>query len=429
MAAGGFTAQAQTGTTNTSKLEQENQDLRKRVDKLEQILEKEGLKPSSSAANADPPVSALSEITLSGFVSTSYFYDAASTHDATPMGYLWNRSLNSFDLNKIKLTLASPAVDKDKWDAAFRVSFIWGQDAPFVDTGSTKDPGFSWIREAYAELNIPIGTGLDIKAGELISLLNYESGDGGAVNGNFSQGYQWFYTGNPPSESVQLAYDFNDMFGLKLRLQDGLYAGPISSGEKTFVGGFYVKPDTNTSLAFLGFVSRQYSPSYTLAGGSFIGSRRLMESHNLTLATEADYFRFSGFNPATTVAMPASLNSDGSTTPATYLGSGATSGDWWSVGLWLSADIVPKLGVTLRGDYISDPTGFGTGVNSPLFTPLLYTSGTGQELNSVTLTLNWMPTATLKIQPEIRWNHTDNTVAFGYKKDQVIVGAGASYIF
>src|SRR5580658_3270605 len=198
------------------------------------------------------------------------------------------------------------------------------------------------------------------------------------------------------------------MFGLKLRVQNGLYAGPNSSCEKTFVGGFYVNPLTNVSLAFLGFVSRQYSPSYTLAGGSFIGSAKLMESHNLTLATEVDYFRFSGFNAAADGLTVDDVPIASGGVPDT---SGTTSGDWWSVGLWLSADIVPKLGVTLRGDYISDPTGFGTGVNSPLFTPLLYTatSGTGQELNSVTLTLDWKPTATLKIQPEIRWNHTDNT--------------------
>jgi hypothetical protein len=191
LVAGGFTAHAQTDTPSTSnptKLEQENQDLRKRLDNLEHILEKEGLKPSGPGALADPPVGALTDVTISGFVSTSYFYDVGNSKDNHPAGYLWNTSLNSFSINKIKLTLASPAVDKDKWSAAYRASFIWGQDAPIVDTGSVAHPGFSWLREAYVELNVPIGTGLDIKAGELISLLNYESGDGGAANGNFSQG-------------------------------------------------------------------------------------------------------------------------------------------------------------------------------------------------------------------------------------------------
>ena len=62
----------------------------------------------------------------------------ASSKDNHPAGYLWNTNLNSFTVNEVKLTLASPAVDKDKWDAAYRASFIWGSDAPVVDTGSTQ---------------------------------------------------------------------------------------------------------------------------------------------------------------------------------------------------------------------------------------------------------------------------------------------------
>ncbi|HEV7925046.1 MAG TPA: hypothetical protein VGR14_06815, partial [Verrucomicrobiae bacterium] len=135
LAAGGLTAHAQTDTNAATKLEQENQELRKRVDNLEHILEKEGLKPSDNKA-ADPPVAAMTSISISGFVETSYFSDLGDAHDNHPPGYLWNSSLNSFTLNKIKLTLASPAVDKDKFDAAYRASFIWGSDAPVVDTGS-----------------------------------------------------------------------------------------------------------------------------------------------------------------------------------------------------------------------------------------------------------------------------------------------------
>ncbi len=183
--------------TDAEKLEKENQELRKRLDNLEDVLKKEGIETSGNPVTQ--PVKALSQVAISGFVTSSYFYDVGNSKDNHPAGYLWNTSLNSFTLNKIKLTLASPAVDKSKWDAAYRASFIWGQDAPIVDSGSTGNNGFSWIREAYVELNIPIGTGLDVKAGELISLLNYESGDGGAVNGNFSQGYQWCVHWQPPS--------------------------------------------------------------------------------------------------------------------------------------------------------------------------------------------------------------------------------------
>src|SRR4029077_16473142 len=96
--------------------------------------------------------------------------------------------------------------------------------------------GFDVVREAFVDVNAPIGTGLDIRVGELISLLNYESGDGGAANGNFSQGYQWFFTGNGPAAGIQLGYNFTDWLDLKVRAQNGLYAGPVDNNQsKTLV--------------------------------------------------------------------------------------------------------------------------------------------------------------------------------------------------
>src|SRR5258707_9151104 len=64
-----------TSTNQMEKLEKENQDLRKRLDVLEAMAQKEGLLPSGT--KADPPVSALSDITLSGFVTTSFFHDSS----------------------------------------------------------------------------------------------------------------------------------------------------------------------------------------------------------------------------------------------------------------------------------------------------------------------------------------------------------------
>ena len=82
-------------------------------------------------------------------------------------------------------------------------------------------------------MNAPLGTGLNIRAGQLISLLNYESGDGGAANANFSQGYQWFYTGNGPSAGLQLGYTFTDWMDLKVRVQNGMHKPWPAAEEET----------------------------------------------------------------------------------------------------------------------------------------------------------------------------------------------------
>ena len=196
-------AQSAADSGKLEKIEKENQDLRKRLDSLEGLIQKEGIVPTGVPASH--ALKALSDSTLSGFVTASYFHDTSNPPGGTSPGYLWNRKNDSFSLNKVKLTLASTPVERsgDKFDAASRVSLIFGQDAPIVNS-SASTVGFGNLREAYVEMNVPIGTGLNIRAGEMISLLNYESGDGGAANDNFSQGYQWFYTGNGPAGGVQL---------------------------------------------------------------------------------------------------------------------------------------------------------------------------------------------------------------------------------
>ena len=131
----------------------------------------------------------------------------------------------------------------------------------------------------------------------------------------------------------------------------------------------------------------------------------------MTVATEIDYFDFANANPGSVGA--------------------ANDGSWWSGGVWLGADLTEKARIALRGEYLGDPTGFGTGfVGFPSgFPGGLYAFGHGQDLESVTLTLDYKPVATIKIQPEIRWNHSNTDLTFGLKKDQVIAGMGVSYIF
>ncbi|HYE30986.1 MAG TPA: outer membrane beta-barrel protein [Methylomirabilota bacterium] len=376
------------------RLEKENQDLKKRLDALEATAKKEGILPSGAAG---PTVKALGDITLNGFVSTSYFYDTSNPADNSPNAYLWNRTHNSFTVNKVKLTLASKPVEAsgDKWDAGYRASLIFGSDAPIVNTGGELQ-GWEDLREAVVELNAPIGTGLNIKAGQLISLLNFESGDGGVVNPNFSQGNQWFYTGNGPSAGVQLGYAVSEMVDVKVRVQNGMFTGPVDgNGFKTFMGSIGIKPDDKTGISLIGFGGREGAASdQWLKGGSLIATRKLTDM--LNFATELDYF-----------------NAD---TP------GGTS-DWWSAGGWLWMDFTEKVGLALRGDYIADSDGAGT---SGL---LGLAPNTGQDLMSLTLTLNWKPIASLKIQPEIRYDHTTLAGAFDGDDDRVTVGAGVSYSF
>lgn len=384
------------------KLEQENTELRNRLQALENVAQQAGILPSGTPAPKF--VSSMSEISISGFVQASYFYNTRDPDDRASDGYLWNTTHNSFSINKVKLTLASRPVERsgESWDAGFRVSMMWGEDAPVLNTGGERQ-GLEDLREAYVELNAPIGTGLNIKAGQLISLLNFESGDGGAANPNFSQGYQWFFTGNGPAAGVQLGYTLTDWLDLKVRVQNGMYAGAVDNNEaKTLLGSIGIKPDDKTWISLIGFGGEE-SDTLTVAGGSLLAGRKFGDKLNTGL--EFDYFNF---DPS--------------------MGS---SSDLWSIGAWVWYDFTDKVGLALRGEYLDDPDGGGLkGIELPgrPGSSILSTDADG-SLSSVTLTVNYKPVPNIRIQPELRYDYTSYAGGLDGHKDRFIIGAGVSYLF
>lgn len=379
------------------KLEKENTDLKKRLEALEA---KEGMAPGKSYI-----VKATGDMTLSGFVTASYFYDTSVPRDGKSNGYLWNTSHNAFSLNKFKLTLANAPVERsgDTWDAAYRVSLIFGEDAPIVNTGGAAQ-GMDELREAYVELNAPLGTGLNIRAGQLISLLNYESGDGGAANANFSQGYQWYYTGNGPGAGVQLGYTLSDMFDVKIRVQNGMYAGPFDGNNaKTVMGALGIKPSKNSWISLIGFGGDENS-AFSVLGGSILAGATFGE--HVTTGFEFDYFKFDN-------------------------NGGVPDADLWSVGGWFGYDFTPKVGVAVRAEYLNDGDGGGLkGISLGGRAGSALASGdTDGNITSIALTLNFKPVPNVKIQPEIRFDNTSYNGAFDGQENRFMVGMGVTYLF
>jgi len=380
-------------------LEKDNEAMRQRLEALETLAQKEGLLPSGKPA--PKMVHALSDITLSGFVTASFFHDTSNPPDDISPGYLWSRRNDNFTLNKVKLTLASKPVEAngDHFEAGFRTSLIFGDDAPWVnsDSGVT---GFDVLREAYVEANIPIGTGLNVRMGELISLLNYESGDGGAVNDNFSQGLQWFYTGNGPAAGIQAGYSISSKVDVKVRVQNGLYAGPVdNNSQKTLMGSIGFKPTETLWFNLIGFGGRE-AQRLSVYGGSLLAG--WSATKKLSFGTELDYFNF-----------------------RTGVGTGAENDSpVWSTGLWTAYWFSPKVGLAFRGEFVSDKDGVDLSGD-----PLGFAPNTGQDVGSLTLTLNYKPVPSLKVQPEVRYDHTSLNNAFGKSEHRFLSGAGVSYLF
>jgi hypothetical protein len=105
--------------------------------------------------------------------------------------------------------------------------------------------------------------------------------------------------------------------------------------------------------------------------------------------------------------------------------------DLWSAGLWLTYDVTEKVGLALRAEYLDDTDGFGMNglalagrAGSAIASP-----DADGEVASVAFTVNWKPVPNIKIQPEIRYDHTSYKDGYDGVEDRLTIGAGISYLF
>src|ERR1043166_2650676 len=148
-----------------------------------------GLVSLGSVAQAEektvPLMTALSSTTLSGYVDTSAVWNPG-TGNANPAPFAFNAGKqDGFNINAVEISL-DKAPTEDAWSAGYHVDLVYGPDAPGV-TGS----GFGTsanLKQAYVDLRVPIGNGLDVKVGRFDTIIGYETFDG-YKNPNYTRSY------------------------------------------------------------------------------------------------------------------------------------------------------------------------------------------------------------------------------------------------
>src|SRR3954468_13269874 len=143
-----------------------------------------GLVSLTSAARADeakttPLLTALSATTISGYVDTSMIWNPG-TGNANPAPYKFNAGKqDGFNLDSVDIRIAKP-LEEGQWSSGYVVDLMFGPD-----TGLTTGEGVGvnsgigeHVRQAYLNLRMPVGNGLDWKIGRFDSPLGYESVDG-----------------------------------------------------------------------------------------------------------------------------------------------------------------------------------------------------------------------------------------------------------
>jgi len=137
---------------------------------------------------------ALSSTVLSGYVSGSVWYNPGSGV-ARNAGIPFNTAsgaqtkANNINLDVVDLKLEK-ALGEGEWAAGYAAELWFGPDANSLKTVSNGNNADLAIKQAYVNLRIPIGNGIETKLGVFDTPIGYETPNSGS-NPNYTRSYGW----------------------------------------------------------------------------------------------------------------------------------------------------------------------------------------------------------------------------------------------
>jgi hypothetical protein len=158
-----------------------------------------------------PLGTALSATTISGYVDTSAVWNPGSGNDH-PAPYAFNAGKqDGFNLDAMDVRIAK-AEDETPWAAGYVAELSYGPDATAIDGLAAP------IRQAYVEMKMPVGNGIDWQFGRWDNIIGYESSDS-YKDPNFTRSYGYSFE---PTEHTGLlgSYKFCDAVSLQAGVAD-----------------------------------------------------------------------------------------------------------------------------------------------------------------------------------------------------------------
>jgi hypothetical protein len=333
-------------------------------------------------------------ISFGGLVEGSYTYAFDRPTGALLTGRVFDLETEDPTLNQI-MVYGEKTVDKELAAGQFgigaRVEWMYGGDARFIHSlGLFDHYGFASpeeqfdLTQAYADIALPVGTGLKLRIGKFVTPIGQEviNPSGNAL---YSHSYLFGYAIPFTHTGVLGTYNLSDT----LTVDAGITRGWDTSLE-----------DNNGTIDFLGRLTAKFSDTTTgyftiITGPDQPGDngnyRTLFDlilttkvGDNLTLALNADYAY-----EANSVAS-------------------ATREDvqWFGAAAYASYTICPQATLNIRGEYFNDDDGVRLGVG-----------GIGVYEATVGLAITPFPNSALGknlvIRPEVRYDYAGKGIFDG----------------
>jgi hypothetical protein len=341
-------------------------------------------------------LTALSATTLSGYVDTSAVWKFG-TGNANMPGRTYDGPdvQDGFNLNVVSLTL-DKAPDADAWSAGYHAQMLMGPGATKRGTGiSTPGSGGAiatdfGFNEAYINLHVPVGNGLEIHVGQFGTYNGYEAYDT-YKDPNWSRSYGFFIESSAHT-GVSAYYKINDMFSVQAGIGNAAAYNNSVNGRQAYESKkAYLAMATFTAPESFGFLK-----GATLSGGYTVGDHQLDASTVASTGVPAGGTRFNQGNiyVGGTLPLPITGLSLGAAYDYTY-GQGAKS-DYANATALYVLYTMDKWTFGNRVDYASSTAGrfdaLDTGKHDMLF--------------SETFTVGYALWKNVITRGEFRWDHS-----------------------
>jgi hypothetical protein len=350
----------------------------------------------------DSTIQFLKQTEINGYVSSSYFYNFNRPDDHHNTGRGFDVRADEFMANKLVVRIDKPVnYSPFDWKAGYAAKLIFGQDAEFTQASGLSLGNQGDLFEANITVNVPVGNGLKVLLGKFGTTMGYES-TFTEENFNWSGGNQWVFAEPFTHTGILLSYQPIPELELKVTVNNGWDNVTDSNSGKSFMGTATYTLSDKTSMALTGFggPEQDSNSSNWRKGVDFWFDQKI--TPKLEGVAQLDYGAEDGID------------------------ANGKKAEWFALGGWLVYTFTDKINVATRADYLNDNDGVRTS-DAPALAP--FPANNGQELTSVTLTVNFKPVDGLRLAPEFRWDHSSLDTAFNGHDAQVTVGMGAAYSY
>jgi len=341
-------------------------------------------------------LTALSSTTLSGYVDTAAVWKFG-TGDANMPGRVYDGPdvQDGFNLNVVSLTL-DKAPDADAWSAGYHVQMLMGPGAVKRGTGLIASPSEFAFNEAYINLHVPLGNGLEFHVGQFGTFNGYEAYDT-YKDPNWSRSYG-FFNETSAHTGVAAFYKVADW----LSLQTGVgNVGPFNSQVDA-------RSHVESAKAYLAMFTLTAPDSWGWMKGASL-SAGYTGGPNASNNEHVDQWYVGGTMPLPVTGLSLGIAYDYTGDTGGYLG--LSSGGYANAtALYIMYQATEKLKINTRLDYTSATQGW---YYSPTASATTLHTGNDQ-LGSLTVTADYSLWKNVVSRAEFRWDRSlDGTGPFG----------------